>query len=166
MDENTKAKITIRIQDKIVDILVSESDAFRVLDTLLGRVKTFMPPRVVSPIPRSSQESNPEDIKLNVPERSLIEQYIKAKDNYSFSKDEIIKHFVGNELSKLNEKDAYNWKNALYAKINRIRKEIEETEKGKWFSVGRGDDKKFKFVKENEGEIKTVGGEQLTVVNY
>lgn len=161
-----QAKITIEIEDKTIDISVDKADAFHVLDNLLGRVRPIMASHVASPKPIFPQEISSVEVKLKVPERSLIEEYIKTKDGYGFSVGEIINHFVGNELSKLNEKDAYNWRYALYAKLTRIRKTIADSEKGKWLSAGRGDDKTFKFVKENAGEIKSAGGEQLKVENY
>ncbi|VVB87343.1 Uncharacterised protein [uncultured archaeon] len=177
MSEDTRAKITIRIQDKIMDILVDEEEALSMLDILLGRVKPLVPIRrpiitssVASPKTNLPQETTPKEsdlgeIKLKVPERSLIEEYIKSRPEYGFSIKELIDHFVGKELSKLDEKDASNWTNALYAKINRICKAIGESEHGKWLTAGRGLRKTFKFVKEGGGEQKNEG-QQQTVENY
>lgn len=163
MTAGTKAKITIQIQDKTIDILVDESDAFQVLDTLLGRIghSIFPFPKVPTPILPETKK-----MELKVPERSILTQFIKSQPNYIFSIDDIVKHFTGKNSSEFESTEELNFMNALRAKANRIRQEIEKTEKGKWIVEQKGHQKVFKFIKDNGGEFRQNEDKQQTVNDY
>jgi len=163
MTEEPKTKIILQFRNKPITIEVDEKDAFNVLDNLLGRGVAVTQSHTTSSMLSSPLKSSPSDSKVKVPERSLIEQFIKSKSGYRYSIDELIERFVGDELSKQDGKESLLWLNALNAKLNRIHKVIAEAEHGKWLSAGRGFQRSFKFVKDSESEVKQGEDKQLTI---
>jgi hypothetical protein len=160
MTDNTKAKITIQFHNKTIGIDVDEKDAFSVLDNLLGRGTTT----VTSAVTATTTPQIRDDLK--VPERFLLLEFIKTKPDYNFSVEDVVQHFIGKSTSELNTPDGIKLLNAIRAKLNRIRIDIETSEKGEWVIEQKGHQKLFSFKKSSGGEVKQNDDKQLTVESY
>lgn len=101
------------------------------------------------------KETTPESTDLKIPKWSEIEEYIILKKS-GFLVEDVFQHFFDDRLESCNEKEATRIKNAVRAKITRVRDAIEESEGGEWISEQRGRGRFYKFVIKNESLQNTL----------
>jgi hypothetical protein len=129
--------------------------AIKVLDLLDQSTRNKVArERVIDEVDEGSTRSSPvstSDVSetYKIPSRGEILKYIRSKQDYSHSVEDIIGELVGQEILSLQTTETERLKNAIRSKTARIRNGIEKQESGHWAEDRAGPYKIFKFIKSN-----------------
>lgn len=140
--ENIIPNITINIHDKKFSVTKDELINKTLLQIIIEKCMSSI---------NSTQTSEciSEYVDLKIPSKSEIEQYITSK-NYRYSVTDIFQHFINDNYKIHNKQDINKVKNAIRAKVVRIKKYIEKHNNGEWIGKKKGRVKICMFKKNDD----------------
>lgn len=134
-------KITFEFSSSPVSVYMDENDAFELLKSILIKETKL-----------SSSASSVDSIPN--PDTHDLTKYIKSKENYAFTIEEIIDSYLA-EYENIDKNEKNRWINALRSKLNRIRDKIANEENGEWKEKKEDNNKLYYFIKNDTSDIKT-----------
>ena len=120
---------------------MDENDAFELLKSILIKETKL-----------SSSASSVDSIPN--PGTYDLTKYIKSKENYAFTIEEIIDSYMA-EYENIEKNEKNRWTNALRSKLNRIRDKIANEENGEWKEKKEDNNKIYYFIKNDISEVKS-----------
>ena len=135
----------------------TKARAFQVNDLLMGRMETLNLeiPSEDSPV-ASAPESKP---TLKLPSKGRVKEFIRSRPNYEFTIEDLVKEFVGREVSGSESEEANKFLGNMRTKAGRVRREIQAEEGGSWDIDFEGRFRIFKFIKspmQDNEDIETI----------
>jgi hypothetical protein len=155
-----KAMIQIVLPDgTLVERHTDVFTAFKVLDLLTRSPTISSEPCDTGASPADATESaihiksdasHAPVRNLQIPSSGQLLKFIRSKDDYAHSVDEIAREFIGQDVSGGQIIEVERFKNAIRRKLNRVRDEIERQEAGRWEEDRVGQYKTFRFIKSGD----------------
>lgn len=144
-------QLTFHFAERDLTISISDTEAKKILDELVLMPLQAVPSKITPSIPPLSHNSAGSVKHLPLPplpSRKDVKDYIISQPNYRHSVESLVEHLIGRKISSDEGENSVRWINGVRSTINRVRKEIENKEKGNWVSERRDRQKVFEFVRE------------------